>query len=148
MTNHDDVWRPWTADDVPPGPYFHGTRFEVRPGDPFDLSVPSSVLDDVEWGLVGDPDQGGDDRRMFWATTSPEEAMGWAFQSNGIRLRGLGLDRLYVWEVELDDPEVDANYHTNRVGRLPLTSVRASSGRFVRLHDQLAADEFPGSLPF
>jgi hypothetical protein len=134
MRTHD---RPWTAVDVPPGPYFHGTRFAIEPGAAFDLTVPRAVDPDYEWGLVSDPENDGDSRRMFWATTDLEAALGWAYQK-GVRL---GYDRLYVWEVELDGPEVDTNMHQNR-WNLPVTSVMAPTGRFVRVAQEVALADY------
>jgi hypothetical protein len=145
--DEDDPFRPWSKAEVPPGPYFHGTRFRVRPGDPFDLAVPQSVDQANEWGLVSDPDQGGDGRRMFWATTDAEAAMQWAFQRGRLRLEPQGYDRLYVWEVELNDPEVDFNYHPVRREGVPVTSVMAASGRFVRLHAEMGAADYPEAGP-
>jgi hypothetical protein len=89
--------------------------------------------------LVSDPDSGNDSRRMFWATTTAEAALGWAARRSG----HLGLERLYVWEVELDHPEVDVNLHSTR-WQVPVTSVMAPSGRFVRVISDIPLAEYQG----
>lgn len=60
---------------------------------------------------------------MTWAATTPDDAEKWA------RARNRWNDKtLYVYEVELEDPELDPNYHATG-----LSSVMASSGRVLRL---------------
>ena len=44
--------KPWSADDVPAGPYFHGTRLPIEPGASFDLQVPRKLLPDYDFGVV------------------------------------------------------------------------------------------------
>lgn len=103
----------FTADDVPPGPYFHGTRCVLADGTPL---RPRTV----------DP-SAGDERNMVWATTDPDAALGWARR----RYPSMG-DMLYVYEVELIDAEVDTNHHRDwETGAV--TSVMAPSGIVVRL---------------
>ena len=79
---------------------------------------------------------------MFWGTTDPEAALRWGTRYQ-LRLEGR-LDRVYVWEVHLDAPEVDVNAH--RTARGPrdddVTSVMAASGRFVRLVQEMTLTEF------
>jgi hypothetical protein len=73
---------------------------------------------------------------MFWASTSEEGTLGWAAR----RCEALRLARLYVWQVELDSPEVDVNMHPDR-WTAPVTSVMAPSGRFISLvRDVLLVD--------
>ena len=50
---------PWTTADVPPGPYFHGTMFPIKPGDPFDLSIPRSYDTANDWGIVNNQELPG-----------------------------------------------------------------------------------------
>jgi len=98
---------------APPGPYFHGTRSRLEVGD------------ELETGVV-DPCS-GDDRQMVWADTDPNNALMWAIQRN--RSRGL---TCYVYEVELDQPEVDPLV-SRPAGPAPVTSVMAPRGRVLRL---------------
>ncbi|GAA1150736.1 hypothetical protein [Nocardioides aquiterrae] len=104
---------PFTSDDVPPGPYFHGTRRS--------LAVGTALRPDT----VNPSD--GDDRRMVWATTDPKAALEWA------RLRyPLSGDTLFVYEVDLVDPEVDTNHHRDwETG--PFVSVMAPAGTVTSL---------------
>lgn len=114
---------PWTADDVPRGPYFHGTRHRIEIGDALKV------------GTINP--KGGDNRCVTWATTDYERALYWA------RKRNTSADStLYVYEVELDDPEVDVNVHHGT--REAITSVMAASGRVVRL---VSASPAPGAFP-
>lgn len=80
---------PFSAKDVPPGPYFHGTRATLYTG---------TVL------RAGVVHPGVDPREMVWATTDVADALLWA--GRGLTPRGTAL---YVYEVTLTDPEVDTN---------------------------------------
>ncbi|WP_110208584.1 hypothetical protein [Nocardioides daejeonensis] len=138
--------RPWTSDDVPPGPYFHGTRFEIQPGEPFYLSRPRSIDALYDFGLVNNQDGERDDRVMFWATTDIAAALDWAYRKGRFALDNPGsFTRLYVWQVELDDPEVDVNMH-NRWNTEPdeITNVMARAGRFQRLVKDIPVSEYRG----
>lgn len=87
----------WTLDDVPPGPYYHGTRTEYEVGAQFHV-------DEVN---PADPDlERQDDRRMCFATTCFRSALQWAYQR---RSRSGGGATLHVYEVDLPMPEVDTN---------------------------------------
>lgn len=60
---------------------------------------------------------------MCWATTSLEDALDWACR-RGIRFGG---ETLYVYEVDMVDPEVDTNMH--RPGSEgPISSVMSMHG--------------------
>lgn len=99
--------RPWTKADVPGGPYLHGTRYDYEIGE--------ALLT----GIVSDEDL----RLMCWATTSLENALDWACR-RGMRSGG---DTLYVYDVDLVDPEVDTNMH--RPGSDgPISSVMSPHG--------------------
>jgi hypothetical protein len=115
----------WTPADVPAGPYLHGTRWRYRPGDLLHVDVVNN--------LPGEKD----DRLMCFATTSSEDALKWAYR------RGLaqGGDMLYVYEVELVDPEVDVNMHRPGVAE-ETTSVMSPKGTVVRLAHQLAVADY------
>lgn len=90
---------------VPPGPYFHGTRCDLEVGTELAL------------GTV-------DDRLVVWATTDYARAAFWGNQRN-IKAG----PTVHVYEVELDDPEVDVNV---RLGPgEAVTSVMARAGRVV-----------------
>lgn len=132
----------WTAADVPPGPYFHGTMFPIKPGDPFDLTVPRAYAPDNDWGVVNNQEYQEDPRTMFWGTTDQEAALQWGTRYQ-MRLEGR-LDRVYVWEVHLEAPEVDVNAHGSARGLRDedITSVMAASGRFVRLVQEMSLTEF------
>ena len=92
---------------VPPGPSSHGTRCDLEVGTELAL------------GTV-------DDRRMVWATTDYERAVLWGNKRN-IKAG----HTVHVFEVELDDPEVDVNV---RLGPgEPVTSVMARERRVVRV---------------
>src|SRR5690606_7191765 len=81
---------------VPAGPYFHGTRLRYQPGDHLRVDVVNNMPGEE------------DDRLVCFATTSIDDALDWAYQ-RGIRWRG---DVLYVYEVDLVDPEIDVNMHS------------------------------------
>lgn len=101
------------AADVPPGPYFHGTRREI----PIGAELATGTVDPAF----------GDHRQMAWAYTDEAQALKRARSTSS----SYG-STLYVYEVELDDPEVDTNVH--RPGYTgPVTSVMAPSGRVIRL---------------
>lgn len=75
----------------PPGPYFHGSRREYEPGDPLLTDILSY-----------------EDRRLVcFATTRKDAALDWACR-RGVRHGG---DTLFVYEVEMVDPDVDTNMH-------------------------------------
>lgn len=116
----------WTLEDVPPGPYFHGSRRVYEPGE--------CLLTDVVNSIEGEED----DRQMCFATTSREQALDWAYQ-RGIRHGG---DMLYVYEVELTEPEVDVNMHQPGSGA-PITSVMSACGRVIRVVDILDKADYP-----
>jgi len=132
---------PWTDADVPPGPYFHGTMFVIEPGAEFDVSVPTQVDPTGEWGFVNNQEGSEDYRLRFWATTDPDLALH-AGARYEWRLEGVS-DRIYVWEVELDEPEVDVNLHS-RWNTEPgqVTSVMAPSGRFVRIFREMSLSDY------
>lgn len=112
--------RTWTDEDVPSPPYFHGTRTRYEVGD---LLHTSPV----------DPNPGMEDlRERCFATVSPEEAFGWGVRRE--RRRG---SLVYVYEVELVDPEVDVNVH-GVSGFGAVTSVMSSQGRVVACVRQTA----------
>src|SRR5205823_1624045 len=120
--------REWTSDDVPPGPYFHGSRRLYESGE----SLPTDVVNNME----GEED----DRQMCFASTRPEDALGWAYQ------RGIGRgDTLYVYEVDMLDPEVDVNAHPPGSDD-PITSVMSSRGRVVRIAQQVALADYPDAV--
>lgn len=121
--------RLWTPADVPAGPYLHGTRLRYEPGDLLRVDV----VDD----MPGEEN----DRLMCFATTSLDGALDWAYR-RGLRWGG---DTLYVYEVDLVDPEVDVNMH--RPGVLEeLTSVMSPEGTVVRLAHQLAVADYPHAV--
>jgi hypothetical protein len=80
-----------------------------------------------------------DDRLMCFATTSLEDALKWAYR-RGLRWGG---DMLYVYEVDLVDPEVDVNMHRPEVLQEPTSSVMSPKGSVVRLAHQLAVADYP-----
>lgn len=121
--------RDWTADDVPSGPYFHGSRRAYEPGE--------CLLTDVVNNLQGEED----DRRMCFATTSREQALDWAYQ-RGIRHGG---DNLYVYEVEMIEPEVDVNMHRPEASD-SITSVMSRCGRVIRLVQVLPKSGYPNAF--
>jgi hypothetical protein len=116
----------WAADVAPGGPYDYGTRRLYAPGE--------RLLTDVVSNIEGEED----DRQMCFATTCLEHALHWAYQ------RGIchGGDTLYVYEVEMSDPEVDVNMH--RAGTLePITSAMSARGRVIRLVRRVPEAEHP-----
>lgn len=116
--------------------------FAICPGDEFDLGIPRSLDPNNDWGIVNNQWELEDCRTMFWATTDPEQALAW---SGRYRWRlGPTFDRVFVWEVDLDDPEVDVNVHdpARRCPGETVTSVMAASGRFVRLVQQMTLAEY------
>ena len=118
----------WTSDDVPSPPYYHGTRAELQPGD------------ELTPGDVGNAPYDG--RQMYWATTDLDTALRWALQ----RKVHLG-PTLYVYEVELDGPEVDTNMHRVRTPDEAPTSIMAPSGRVIRLVQRVDQAEIPNVKP-
>jgi hypothetical protein len=116
----------WTAEDVPPGPYLHGSRRHYAVGD--------YLLTDVVSNMEGEED----DRQMCFATVSEEEALAWAYR-RGIRHGG---DTLFVYEVEMDDPEVDTNAHGQRTWET-VTSVMAPRGRVMAARRAVAVADYP-----
>jgi hypothetical protein len=117
----------WTADDVPPGPYYHGTRTEYEVG-------AQLHVDEVN---PADPDpERQDDRRMCFATTCFRSALQWAYQR---RSRSGGGATLRVYEVDLPLPEVDTNAEGWWRRDAEVRSVMAPDGVITRLH--LAIDE-------
>lgn len=118
--------RPWTASDVPTGPYFHGSRLRYEPGDRLRTDVINSM------------DGEEDDRQRCFATVCSEHALDWA-NRRGIRHGG---DTLYVYEVEMVDPEVDVNMHRPGTDG-PISSVMAEYGYVVRIAVQLPVAEHP-----
>ena len=121
-----DPDRLWTRADVPPGPYLHGSRREY--------DVDELLLTDVVCNIEGEED----DRQMCFATISMEAALDWAYR-RGIRHGG---DMLYVYEVEMEDPQVDINMHAQGVDQA-ITSVMSPRGRVVRLAHQVAKADYP-----
>ncbi len=75
---------------------------------------------------------------MCFATVVQDEALDWAYR-RGIRHGG---DALYVYEVDMEDPQVDVNAH--RPGSLgPITSVMSPRGRVVRVVAEVAVSAYP-----
>jgi hypothetical protein len=132
----------WTAADVPPGPYFHGTMFPIKPEGQFDLTVPRSYAPENDWGVVNNQEGQADPGTMFWATTDEEAALRWGARYQ-MRFEGR-LDRVYVWEVDLEDPKVDVNAHDSARGLRgeAVTNVMAASGRFLRLVQEMSLAEY------
>jgi hypothetical protein len=123
-------YRGWTLDDLPVGPYLHGTRRRYEVGE--------LLLTDIVSGAPGEED----DRQMCFATVSLDEALDWAYR-RGIRHGG---DTLYVYEIEMDDPQVDVNMHghgdyTRGTGP-SLTSVMSHRGRILRLAHEIPVAEY------
>lgn len=116
--------RPWTSADVPPGPYFHGTRRTYAPGD--------QLLTDVVNNQPGEED----DRQMCWACLDAEVALDWAYS------RGIGKGPiLYAYEVELLDPEVDINMHPLGTDE-EIISVMSPQGRVIRVAREVPVADF------
>ena len=114
---------------VPPGPYFHGTRRLYKPHE--------LLLTDVVNNQPGEED----DRLMCFATTSEDDALGRAYQR--------GIDKgsiLYVYEVEMADPEIDVNMYPPR-GPVDdsehVTSVMSHQGRVMRVVREVPVVEYP-----
>ena len=121
--------REWSVEDVPSGPYFHGTRRKYLPGE--------SLLTDVVNSMEGEED----DRQMCFATVSREQALRWAYQ-RGIRHGG---DELHIYEVEMLAPQVDINMH--RPGSDgPVTSVMSPCGTVVRLVEVVNKAQYPDAF--
>lgn len=106
----------WTAEDVPDGPYFHGSRAELLPGEALVVSA-AADLPGSERG-----------RRRCWATTSWEAALQYA-RSRNQPTSGT----LYIYEVDLDGAEVDTDIYRSPCRPGEVASVMAPSGRVVRL---------------
>lgn len=128
--------RPWTADDVPDPPFLHGT------------STPYPIGDYLRTGTVGeDPDPEYTDlRQMCFATTSREVALDWACRRN---LSDKNRDTLFVFVVELTEPEVDTNMH----GRMSfpgrdeeITCVMSPRGRVVDVAETIATADCDNEL--
>jgi hypothetical protein len=124
-----DPNRRWTPSDVPPSPYFHGSRRVYAAGE--------LLLTDVVNNMEGEED----DRQMCFATTTIEQALDWAYR-RGLRHGG---DLLYVYEVEMLEPQVDVNMHGQGT-EPPITSVMSPSGCVVRVAHQVAVADHPGGL--
>jgi hypothetical protein len=118
----------WTADDVPPGPYLHGTRRTYEPG--------ALLWTDAVNTYPGEED----DRQRCFATTSIDEALHWASQ----RAVSAG-EVLNVYEVEMVEPEVDVNVHPHG-SYGDITSVMSHTGRVVRLVRQVSPKEYRESM--
>lgn len=104
--------RSWTAADVPSGPYFHGSRLVYEVGEC------------LRTDIVSDEDL----RRVCFATTSLDDALDWACR-RGIRHGG---DFLLVYEVAMDEPEVDVNMHQPGSDET-ITSVMSARGVVIAL---------------
>lgn len=124
-----DPERRWTTADVPSGPYFHGSRKEYGIGD--------LLLTDVVNNQLGEED----DRLMCFASTSIEIALRWA-HTRGVRHGG---DSLFVYEVELIDPEVDVNAHRPGVEQ-PISSVMSPCGQVLRLAHSIPVSQYVAEL--
>jgi hypothetical protein len=114
---------------VPTGPYFHGTRRVYKPGD--------LLLTDIVNNQPGEED----DRLMCFATTSEEDALRWAYQ-RGIEKGPV----LYVYEVEMADPQVDVNMYSPRAPVYEdelVTSVMSHEGRVVSVVREVPVAEYP-----
>jgi hypothetical protein len=116
--------RPWTPEDVPAGPYYHGSSWAYDEGQTIPTDVVHPEADHT--GAV-------DDRQMSWATTSEEMAFAYAC-GNGLHLAER--ETLYVYEVEMTDPEVDINVHGSFcwVEGQVLHSLMAPEVRVARIH--------------
>lgn len=124
-----DPDRKWTRDDVPPRPYYHGSRRVYEEGE--------LLLTDVVCNIEGEED----DRQMCFATTSLDHALDWAYR-RGLRHGG---DVLYVYEVDMVEPEVDINMHRPG-GDERKTSVMSSRGHVIRVADQVRVTEYPRAI--
>jgi hypothetical protein len=121
-----DPDRKWTADDVPAGPYFHGSRKLYKVGE--------YLLTDI----VSERQDQEDRRQMCFATTSEEEALGQAYQ-RGVRHGG---ETLYVFEIALLDPEVDVNMHPPGLDH-EVTCVMSPRGEVIRIAREVALEDYP-----
>lgn len=123
---HLDPDREWTPEEVPVGPYLHGSRKKYEPGD--------LLLTDVINTMPGEEDE----RLMCFAIVSLEHALDWAYR-RGIRHGG---EIIYVYEVEMDNPKVDVNMH--RPGAEgPVTSVMSPKGRVVKVAVEIPVADYP-----
>lgn len=117
--------------DVPPPPYLHGSRRKYEVGD--------LLLTDIINNIPGEEDP----RQMCFATTSRAEALDWAYR-RGLRHGG---DTLYVYEVEVESPEVDVNMH--RPGSDgPITSVMSARAQVVRIVESVPVEDYDGPRPW
>lgn len=83
---------------------------------------------------------------MCFATTDEHAAMQWAYQ----RARHLG-PVMFVYEVDLVDPMVDVNMHSDccwLAADETVTSVMAESGRVTRIVRSTHEDHWPGPKLF
>ena len=119
--------RPWNRDDVPPPPYFHGTSYRYSIGD----ELPTNMVYGAD---------GRDTRRRCFATTSSDAALGFACQRT---LSRADRDTLFLYRVDMDDPEVDTNWHNERwfPGAEPVTCVMAQRGAVAELVRELVIAE-------
>lgn len=90
----------WTADDVPPPPYFHGSSWKREVGD--ELPTYAVMPAEERAGYV-------DARQRAFADTDPEVALGWACRNGQ---HDPHRDTLYVYRVDLTEPEVNPNVHS------------------------------------
>ena len=95
------------------------------------------MLTDVVSNLEGEED----DRQMCFATTSQEVAVDWAY-SRGVRHGG---ETLYVYEVEMTDPQVDVNAHRPGTDG-EITSVISERGIVIRVVQAVPKAEYPGAF--
>ena len=116
----------WTQADVPPGPYYHGSRRIYAIGE--------LLLTDVVSTMPGEED----DRQMCFAVTRIDHALDWAYR-RGIRHGG---ETLLVYEVEMDEPQVDINMHRRGMEE-PITSIMSSVGRVVGIERQVLVADYP-----
>lgn len=115
---------PWTPADVPPGPYYHGSRRKYAPGD--------LLRTDIVNNQPGEEDL----RQMCWACLDEEVALDWAYR------RGYGRNKvLYAYEVDLLHPEVDVNMHPHGTDN-EIVSVMSPVGRVIRIAREVAVDDF------
>ena len=111
---------------MPPGPYLHGSRRFYEVGE----CLITGVVNNIE----GEED----DRQMCFATTSMDEALDWAYR-RGIRHGGR---TLYVYEIEMADPQVDVNAHPPGTDG-PITSVMSPCGRVLAVANEVALEDYP-----
>jgi hypothetical protein len=119
--------RPWTTHDVPPPPYYHGSRRTYAPGD--------LLVTDVVNNRPGEED----DRMVCFACIDIEVALDWAYS------RGIGKGSvLHVYEIDMLDPEVDVNVH-NRAdygSGHSITSVMSTQGTVRRVVRTVTLEDF------